>query len=155
MEPTVAARAPRAPKPSQRIDADTLRLLRELLASHDIERIATLSRQSESTVRRFVEGGTGARASAHMLAQAVVVAYCTLRPEGVEAERETLTRLARAHTPGGVGLALDALTGDGAPRARSRVPRAVKGARLDVAGPVSNAALKRAMAAAPEQPDGG
>ena len=153
VEPTVAARAPRAPKPSQRLDADALRLLEVLLASHDIERIATFSRQSESTVRRFVEGGTGARASAHMLAQAVVVAFCTLRPELVAAERETLMRLAREHTPGGVGLALPALTVAAAPRARSRAPRE-RAARIDSAGPVSNAALQRAMSATPEHLDG-
>lgn len=152
MEPPVAARAPRAPKPSQRLDADALRLLDVLLRAHDIERIATLSRQSESTVRRFVEGGTGARTSAHMLAQAVVVAYCTLLPEGVAAEREALARLAREHTPGGVGLDLPALTGAATPKARSRVPRE-RGARIDVAGTVSDAALKRAMAAVPDAPD--
>lgn len=152
MEPTDTARPARAPKPSQRLDADALRLLQTLLGSHDIEAIATLSRQSESTVRRFVEGGTGARTSAHMLAQAVVVAVCTLRPELVATERDALVRLARDHTPGGVGLDLPALRG-AAPVAGRRSPRG-RTARIDVAGPVSNATLKRAMSSAPEHLDG-
>jgi hypothetical protein len=56
-------RAGRAPKPSQKLDPDARRLLVELLACTDIERLAALASQSESTIRRFAEGDTGARAS--------------------------------------------------------------------------------------------
>jgi hypothetical protein len=106
--PTPASR-PRAPKPSKRLDADTRRILGLLLARVDIEQLAAMASQSESTIRRFGEGATGARASVRMLSQAVVVAVCEHAPDLIATEGAALRRIARESTPGGVGLDLPAL----------------------------------------------
>ncbi len=129
MEPPVKpSRSPRAPKPSQRLDDDARRILGTLLGSVDIERIAVMASQSESTIRRFADGATGARASVRMLTQAIVVAACEHAREFAATERETLERLSRESTPGGVGLHLAALvsarpaTRAHPPTTRARVP---------------------------------
>lgn len=113
MEPhDTPARAPpprRTPKPSQRLDADAQRILGLVLGRVDIEHLAAMACQSESTIRRFADGATGARASVRMLTQAIVVTVCERAPDVAAVERETLVRLASASTPGGVGLHLPLL----------------------------------------------
>lgn len=94
----------RTPKPSQHLDADARRLLAIVLGRVDIEQLAAMACQSESTIRRFADGATGARASVRMLTQAIVVAVCERASDVAASEREALVRLARESTPGGVGL---------------------------------------------------
>lgn len=138
-KPEEAPKRPRLPKPSERLDADASRILGALLAGGvGIETVAALARSSESTIRRFHDGQTGSRASVSGVALAVVVAACTHAPELASKELPALVRLAREHTPGGVGLNLPLLVG-AAPATRSygrrrpdaaaaRVPEVARGA---------------------------
>ena len=96
----------RRPKPSQTLDADAQRLLAALLAELDLAEVAAFAGESESTVRRYAGGGTGARASVRALTQAVLVLVCQRLPALAAGERATLERLNAGCTPGGVGLAI-------------------------------------------------
>ena len=102
----------RAPKPSQRLDPEAVRVLRLYLArGHDLEVLVSLSRSSESTVRRLIAGATGSRPAASMLALAAVVAIQRADAELYAMERQALEHLSTTHTPGSVGLAVEGLRG--------------------------------------------
>ena len=106
-EPRPFAPRTRALKPTATLDPDARRLLARLVeVGVGLELVASLAKTSESTVRRCMAGVPGARASICGVALAVVVAVCRAAPELVPMERATLARIARDHTPDGVGLAL-------------------------------------------------
>ena len=82
-----------------------------LARGHDLEVLVSLSRSSESTVRRLIAGATGSRPAASMLALAAVVAIQRADAELYALERQALEHLSTTHTPGSVGLAVEGLRG--------------------------------------------